>query len=77
MLIKSCYIACISLIFQLVTSLHKNFIFQCSNLVHLIGQKILYNLEKKNQLNRTILTGFMPVLSFAQISIYIIILLKK
>ena len=62
---------------KLVTWLHQDFIFQCSNLAHQIGQKILYNLEEKNQLNRTIFTGFMPVLSFAQMLIYIIVLFEK
>ena len=56
-------------IFQLATSLHRDFIFhqdltfQCFNLAHQIGQKILYTFYihsiyklEKSQLNRTIFT---------------------
>ena len=56
-----CLNALASFSLQFATWLHQNFIFQYSNLAGQIKQKILDNLEKKNQLNRTIFTGFMPV----------------
>ena len=42
----------------------EDIILECSNLDHQIQQKILYNFEKKNQLNRTIFTDFTAILSF-------------
>ena len=43
-----CFNIFASLILQLMTWLHQNFIFLCSNLVYQIGQKIVHDLEKKS-----------------------------
>ena len=42
----------------------EDIILECSNLDHHIQQKLLHHFEKKNQLNRTIFTGFTAILSF-------------
>ena len=79
MLIRYCFIAWIYLLlsfFNLWLDFIRTSFF--SILTKLIrSSRKFWIILKKNQLNWTIYTGFIPVLSFVQMLIYIIVLIKK
>ena len=59
------------------TPTSQNFTKVYSSLKKIDLPKDSIEFRKKDQLDRTIFTGFMPVISFAQILIYIIVLFEK